>query len=175
MNAAARELLSRKRPLRQIGSRLCTDNNADQVKLDAALSGMRAHGSAITAAPQSIVLQTDHADAPLTLVVQVLSAEPSNAHGGNLADRLAMVSILAQRPRTGTEQDAMRHLFGLSPMQARLTAQLLTGCSVKEAAAVLGITEGSARQYLKLIFNKTGARRQADLIRIVSDGLMLRA
>lgn len=28
-------------------------------------------------------------------------------------------------------------------------------CSVKEATTVLGITEGSARQYFKLFFNKT--------------------
>ena len=175
MNAAARELLSRRRPLREVANRLFADRDADQDKLDAALSGMGANGSAIARAPQTIALQTDHADTPLTLLVQLLSAGPAKAHGGDLTDRLLMVSVMTPRPGAATERDTIRQIFGLSPMQARLTAQLLTGCSVKEAAAVLRITEGSARQYLKLIFNKTRARRQADLIRIVSDGLSLRS
>jgi DNA-binding CsgD family transcriptional regulator len=71
------------------------------------------------------------------------------------------------------ESDAalVRAKFVLSPRQATLTALLVSGRSVKEAAFVLGITEGSARQYLKEIFRKTGARRQADLVRIVHNAL----
>jgi DNA-binding CsgD family transcriptional regulator len=73
--------------------------------------------------------------------------------------------------RADSETDLMRLQFGLSPRQATLTALLFSGRSVKEAAIMLGITEGSARQYLKLIFRKTGARRQADLVRLVSRAL----
>jgi DNA-binding CsgD family transcriptional regulator len=36
---------------------------------------------------------------------------------------------------------------------------------LKEAARRLGISEGSAWQYLKIIFRKTGTNRQADLVR----------
>ena len=61
----------------------------------------------------------------------------------------------------------LRGLFGLTRAQARLALLLFDGKSVKEAAADLGITEGSARQYLKQVFRKTGARRQADLVRIM--------
>jgi DNA-binding CsgD family transcriptional regulator len=77
----------------------------------------------------------------------------------------------AEQYRMDSETDAMRARFGLSPRQAKLTALLFSGRSVKEAAILLGITEGSARQYLKLIFRKTGARRQADLVRLVSRAL----
>jgi DNA-binding CsgD family transcriptional regulator len=82
----------------------------------------------------------------------------------------APIAVPAQ-PLAACEEDLLRQRFGLSPRQANLTALLLSGRSVKEAATALGVTEGSARQYLKLIFRKTGARRQADLVRLVSCAL----
>jgi DNA-binding CsgD family transcriptional regulator len=47
----------------------------------------------------------------------------------------------------------------------------MAGHTIKEIASILGITEGSARQYLQRIFGKTGAKRQADLVRIVGQAL----
>lgn len=58
--------------------------------------------------------------------------------------------------------------FALSPSQARLAALLHDGASVRQAAERLGITEGSARQYLRRIFAKTGTNRQIDLIREIA-------
>jgi DNA-binding CsgD family transcriptional regulator len=61
--------------------------------------------------------------------------------------------------------------LGLTPAQARLTALLLTGRSVKDIAAALGITDESACQYLKRIYRKTGTHRQTDLVRVVAQVL----
>ena len=61
--------------------------------------------------------------------------------------------------------------FALSPTQARLAALLFGGKSVRDAAADLRITEGTARQYLKKVFEKTGAKRQFDLIRVIEGAL----
>ena len=74
-------------------------------------------------------------------------------------------------PVESSEQDRLRQVFALSPAQARLAELLFKGVRVKQAAGQLGITEGSARQYLKVIFTKTGARRQADLVRVVGEAL----
>jgi DNA-binding CsgD family transcriptional regulator len=70
-----------------------------------------------------------------------------------------------------SQESIIQSRFGLSPQQTVLTGLLLSGRSVKEAAVALGLTEGTARQYLKLIFSKTGARRQVDLIRVVAKAL----
>jgi DNA-binding CsgD family transcriptional regulator len=48
----------------------------------------------------------------------------------------------------------------------------MTGRRIKEIAPILEITEGSARQYLKRVFKKTGTRRQADLVRVVGEALV---
>ena len=65
----------------------------------------------------------------------------------------------------------LQTLLALSPTQARLAALLFNGKSVKNAARDLHITEGSARQYLKKVFEKTGAKRQLDLIRVIESAL----
>ena len=61
----------------------------------------------------------------------------------------------------------------MSPVQAHLTMLLMTGQSVKDIAATLGIAHDSARQYLKRIYRKTGTRRQTDLVRIASQALTI--
>jgi DNA-binding CsgD family transcriptional regulator len=85
------------------------------------------------------------------------------------------VLLAAGQCQAEGEAAIIRLQFALSPRQAKLTALLFAGRSVKEAALALGITEGSARQYLKEIFRKTGARRQADLVRIVHNALLPQA
>ena len=61
--------------------------------------------------------------------------------------------------------------LAISPAQTRLAMALFNGSTVKQASLALGLKESSARQYLKLTFGKTGARRQADLIRLVGQTL----
>lgn len=71
----------------------------------------------------------------------------------------------------GADQRMLERRFELTPAQAQLAALLYDGTSVKQAAVKLGITEGSARQYLKKVFEKTGAKRQLDLIRMIEGAL----
>jgi DNA-binding CsgD family transcriptional regulator len=65
----------------------------------------------------------------------------------------------------GADQRRLQEVFELTPSQAQLAALLYNGASVKQAASSLGITEGSARQYLRRVFVKTGTNRQIDLVR----------
>ena len=77
--------------------------------------------------------------------------------------------------RPEAKERALERVFDLMPMQARLTTLQVGGRSVKEIAPILGITEGSARQYLKRVFKKTATRRQADLILVVGHALVQHA
>jgi DNA-binding CsgD family transcriptional regulator len=84
--------------------------------------------------------------------------------------------LAGQRPVQATasadcDQFKLQSCFALSPTQARLAALLFNGKSVKDAALDLNVTEGSARQYLKKVFEKTGAKRQLDLIRAIERAL----
>ena len=58
-------------------------------------------------------------------------------------------------------------LFDLTPSEALLATLLTTGLTLAEAAEKLELTENTVRSYSKTIFNKTGVRRQTDLVRLI--------
>jgi DNA-binding CsgD family transcriptional regulator len=64
----------------------------------------------------------------------------------------------------------LRRLYGLTRAEASLAAILLQGKDLTEAAAELGVTMNTVRTQLRGVFDKTGARRQAELIRILLRG-----
>ena len=67
--------------------------------------------------------------------------------------------------------DLLRCHFGLTPAEARLALQLVAGETLRAAAAKLSITYETARTELKNIFNKTGTRRQAELVIVIVTAL----
>lgn len=60
-------------------------------------------------------------------------------------------------------------LFGLTPAEARVLLKIGNGHSAAEVASALDIGENTVKTHLKRIFAKTRTRRQADLVRLVSD------
>lgn len=64
----------------------------------------------------------------------------------------------------------LRRFYALTPMEARLAAALVAGDSVKEFAERAQIGEATARTHMKHVLAKTGARRQANLVRIIVTG-----
>ena len=63
-------------------------------------------------------------------------------------------------------------LFGLLPSEARLAWMMAQATSITEAADTLGLTIETARNYSKKIYAKTGARGQAELVRIVLTSML---
>ncbi|SCA57255.1 putative CheY-like receiver [Candidatus Terasakiella magnetica] len=61
----------------------------------------------------------------------------------------------------------LQDLYDLAPSEAQLLRLIIQGYSLQEAAPIQGITEGSARTYLKRIFSKTNTSGQPELIRTV--------
>jgi DNA-binding CsgD family transcriptional regulator len=63
--------------------------------------------------------------------------------------------------------EQLAELFLLLPSEARLALALSRGMTISEAAAELGLTVETARNYSKKIYSKLGARGQSDLVRFV--------
>jgi DNA-binding CsgD family transcriptional regulator len=61
--------------------------------------------------------------------------------------------------------------FGLTQVEARLAVMLTDGLALDEIAIHLGVTRTSARTYCKRVLAKTGASRQAELVRLVLTSL----
>ncbi len=64
-------------------------------------------------------------------------------------------------------EEVLAALFELTAAEARLTISLVQRGSLSAAAADCGLTDGSARQYLKRIYGKTGTRGQVDLVALI--------
>ncbi len=63
------------------------------------------------------------------------------------------------------DPNLLNSMFDLTIAEARLTAALVSGSSLDEAAEKCGITKSSARTYLKKIFAKLEVSRQSELVR----------
>lgn len=79
----------------------------------------------------------------------------------------ALLFITDPEERLEVSPDVVARLFGLTDSEARLASALARGDSLGEAAEAMGVTVSTARTYLKQVFAKTGASRQADLIRMI--------
>jgi DNA-binding CsgD family transcriptional regulator/PAS domain-containing protein len=82
----------------------------------------------------------------------------------------AIVFIGNSEQEARSPADLLRQLYGLTRAEASLAAILLQGKDLTEAAGELGVTMNTVRTQLRCVFDKTGARRQAELIRILLRG-----
>jgi DNA-binding CsgD family transcriptional regulator len=61
--------------------------------------------------------------------------------------------------------EAAAIVYGLSPLQKRVAAQVVAGRQLSEIAVALNVTSNTARTHLDRIFDKVGVRSQAALVR----------
>jgi DNA-binding CsgD family transcriptional regulator len=59
----------------------------------------------------------------------------------------------------------LREKFRMTPAEANFAVEILRGDGIQAAADRLSISRGTARTHLSRIFDKTGTRRQAELVR----------
>ncbi len=84
--------------------------------------------------------------------------------GGPVPGAALFVAETRRRPLDGVAGFAALH--HLTPMEARTVACVVGGLTPAETAAELGIGMATARFHLAGVFAKTGARNQADLVRL---------
>jgi DNA-binding CsgD family transcriptional regulator len=69
---------------------------------------------------------------------------------------------------TPSPQELIVKLYKLTPSELRVLLAIVQVGSAAEVAEMLGIAESTAKTHLHRLFAKTGARRQADLVRLVA-------
>ncbi|WP_093425974.1 MULTISPECIES: helix-turn-helix transcriptional regulator [unclassified Pseudomonas] len=74
--------------------------------------------------------------------------------------------------QTTAPREIMRQVFEFTPAEANLAMELANGLSLDEAAELLGIRRNTARTHLRAIFAKAGVTRQAELVRLVLNGVV---
>lgn len=59
--------------------------------------------------------------------------------------------------------------YGLTPAEVRVVQALLDGCTIERGAQLLGIRPATVKTHLQHVFDKTTARRQVDLIKLIAE------
>lgn len=88
---------------------------------------------------------------------------------------LALVLITRQDASVSLSEAQLRAAYALTPAEARLAAALCAGESLSAYAARTDISLTTAKWHLRSLFQKTGERRQVDLVRRLSADPGLRA
>jgi DNA-binding CsgD family transcriptional regulator len=86
--------------------------------------------------------------------------------------RIASAIVLIGDPDSalGSAEAVAVQLYGLTPGEARLACAVASGESLESYASARGINVSTARWTMKQVLAKTGAKRQADLVRILLTG-----
>ena len=78
---------------------------------------------------------------------------------------VVLVSDPEAKPRAAPE--LLIQLYGLTAREADLVTLLLDGLDLRDAAERLALSMNTVRTHLREVFNKTGTRRQAELVALV--------
>lgn len=128
------------------------------------------HGQATsTAACGSLVVPNGRTG--LILQVMPVRHEADAAHLRGASAIVLVTDTAAGRP---FDPAIVRDVFGLTLGEARLAALVGAGMMPGDAAAALGITEGTARVVLKRVFDKMGVSRQGELAALMGRLFLLR-
>jgi DNA-binding CsgD family transcriptional regulator/PAS domain-containing protein len=104
---------------------------------------------------------------PYLVVASSIAAPASQSSWKPRDARLAVLFIRDPEHAEESRVELLQRLYGLTGSEARLSDLIALGMTLKKGAEALGLTEASAREYIKRVFRKTGVHSQPDLVRKV--------
>lgn len=93
-----------------------------------------------------------------------LSVSPCRNAGDAASEPLALVLI--EQGEAAPDEARLRHEYRLTPAEARLVRALAEGERLADYAERTGVRLTTAKTHLSSVFDKTGIRRQAELVRL---------
>jgi DNA-binding CsgD family transcriptional regulator len=103
--------------------------------------------------------------------VQMLVTAPPDFDALSLAPPRCMLVLRHMDRESAGDAGLLASLFGLTRSEASLATRIAGGESLAEAADAMQLTIETARNYSKRIYAKTGVRGQAELVRLVLEGV----
>jgi DNA-binding CsgD family transcriptional regulator len=85
-----------------------------------------------------------------------------------LSSAHAIVVLVDPERQASLSIETLKITFGLTFSEARLAAAIASGADINSLAGKLGLSRDTLRNQLKAVFGKTGVRRQAELVAMLS-------
>lgn len=129
-------------------------------------SASRGHSAAGCAA----LYTTDTARSGERVAIHILPV-PAGSRRQALAPCAAAILVSRLAPDLTQRVESISRLYAFTPAEARVTQALLeSGATIGRVAGALGVGEATVKTHLQHIFDKTGARRRADLVQLIAAG-----
>jgi len=117
----------------------------------------------------TVALARGEARPPLRIVVAPFRPTRVGLDMPGPGTPLAILLITDPERQRDARRELLRRRFGLTAAEADLALEIARGDGRKAAAARLDIAVTTARTHLTHIFEKTGVRRQAELVRLLME------
>ncbi|MFT6052927.1 MAG: DNA-binding CsgD family transcriptional regulator/GAF domain-containing protein [Halioglobus sp.] len=164
-NAIAEAMLSEGDGISLQSKRLQISGRDTNNRLQSALTAViKAQKNPETSVVRAFSVPRSGSRSNLGLVIRPI---PSSHWSGGQSSPCAAVFISDPDLQDGASQQALGELLGLTPAEANLAILLARGHSLAQVSELQSISQHTARAQLKSIFSKTGASRQAELVRLV--------
>lgn len=102
-----------------------------------------------------------------TLAITVLPLQATHAWSGQGEAAMALVVVTLPGAATALDHHLVGSMLGLSPAETRLAVLLAAGKTVKDFAAIEGMSWHTARSHTKNLLRKTGCHRQTELVALL--------
>jgi DNA-binding CsgD family transcriptional regulator/PAS domain-containing protein len=148
--------------LRQLDGTLCGNSVSESDAIRSAVA-MCAAETQVGASKPVTVFRSDRPS--LSLLVSPLNSEKFPWLGSKRP--AAIIVVVDPEMSIRSQADELRRLFNLTPAEANFAIEILNADGIQAAADRLSISRATARTHLARIFEKTGTRRQAALVRLL--------
>lgn len=164
-NARGHAMLGEERVLRAAGRRLiATDPAADQTLRDAFTAAEDGDGKFGTRAIAVTLAAKGHGY--VAHVLPLTSGARRKAGAGYAA--VAAVFVRKAEIEAPLAPEVIAKSYGLTPSELRVLLAVFESGGVPDVADALGISRTTAKTHLRRLFEKTGTKRQADLVKLVA-------
>jgi DNA-binding CsgD family transcriptional regulator/PAS domain-containing protein len=165
-NAAGHTLLEKANVLRADGRRLVV-NNPEQHQVLAELFASAGKGdAAIGIKGVALPLESRNGDRYVAHVLPLTSGARRSA--GTSYRAVAALFVHKAALEQPSPPEVIAKAYKLTPMELRVLLAVVEVGGVPEVAEALGIAETTVKTHLGHIYEKSGARRQADLVKLVA-------
>lgn len=162
-NAAGQALLAQRRALRLLAGRLTAATAERARQLECLVRKAASIDAAVRSSGAMALPSPDHGAA---LQVTVIPAG-GEARSILAASRSAIVCVTDPDAGLSLCEQTLRDLFGLTPAEIRIAVAVVGGATLREMADRFGVSLNTIQIHLGRVFDKTGAHRQTDLVRLL--------
>jgi DNA-binding CsgD family transcriptional regulator len=166
VNASGRSMLDERSVLRTSGGRLAANEPNATLALNEVLAMAAAGDATVGVKGISVSLAALEGDPHVAHVLPLTCGERRRA--GSTYEAAAALFVHKATLRTPSAPETIARQYKLTPTELRVLLAVVEVGGVPEVVEALGISEGTVKTHLHRLFAKTGAARQADLVKLVA-------